>query len=395
MCSAFFSSSETAFFALNPIQVHRIRKSKPGRADLLDRLLSDPQALLSTLLIGNTIVNVLASGVGFSIAEYYFKHHGETVAIPVMTLLLLLLGEVAPKRFAMAHTARMASAFAPALERLVWWATPIRRLLNMLTHRYREHLAARNRHLTEEEFLTVVEVGEEEGVLDEEERSMVDGIIGLEDQQASEVMTPRVDVLGIDTDDPPEVHEAAASKAMYRYIPVYEGSLDNAKGFLDVFKFLLSDTRSVQEAMIPPYFVPETMPLDNLLSSFQRENKRIAFVVDEYGGTAGIVTRGDLLEEIVPDVEGEYRNEKLTIQKTGVNSWLIAGDASLEEINYELDLDLEEDGADRISGWFLAQHEALAKPGNKVEAQGCRVIVRKVRRNRITLVELQKLERMS
>lgn len=391
-CSAFFSSSETAFFALNPIQIHRIRKSRPRRADLLDRLISDPQSLLSTLLIGNVLVNVAASAVGFSVAEHFFENQGEVVAIPSMTLLLLLFGEVAPKRLAMAQPAKLASIYAPILSRLVWLATPVRFVMNKITERYQEHLAAANRHLTEEEFLTVVEVGEEEGVLDEEEADMVDGIISLEEMQASEIMTPRVDVLGIDTDDPPEKHEKIAAKAMYRHIPVYQGSLDNTVGFLDVYKFLLSKERSVKDSTIPAHFVPESMPLDNLLAEFRRENKRIAFVVDEYGGTAGIVTRGDILEEIIPDVEGEYRTEKLTIQETGINNWLVAGDTSLEDVNDELDLELEEDGADRISGWVTAQHEALPKPGNTVEAQGCRVTVRKVRRNRITLVELEKLE---
>lgn len=390
--SAFFSSSETAFFALNRIHIHRIRKSNPKTADALERLISDPGALLSTLLIGNVLVNVAASAVGFAIAEHFFHDQGELVAIPAMTILLLLFGEVAPKRLAMAYSERTAAAYAPTLTKLIWLATPLRLIIDRITSRYQKHLATTGRHLTEEEFLTVVEVGEEEGVLDEEERSMVDGIIGLEEAQASEVMTPRVDVLGIDLDDPDHRHEEIASKAMFRYIPIFQGSLDNAKGFLDVYSFLLSDERKVQESILDPYFVPETMPLDNLLSAFQKENKRIAFVVDEYGGTAGIVTRGDILEEIIPDVEGEYREEKLTMQKVGANSWLVSGDTSLEDINYELDLDLEEEGADRISGWVIAQHEELPKAGSTVEAQGCRATVRKARRNRITLLELQRLE---
>ena len=390
--SAFFSSSETAFFALNPIHIHRLRKSRPKSADALEVLVSNPSALLSTLLIGNVIVNVAASAVGFAIAEHFFHDQGETVAIPAITILLLLFGEVAPKRLAMAYSAKMATIYAPTLTKLIWLATPIRFLLDRMTSRYQKHLAAAERHLTEEEFLTVVEVGEEEGVLDEEERSMVDGIISLEEAQASEVMTPRVDVLGIDLDDSDDKHEEIAAKAMFRYIPIFQGSLDNAKGFLDVYRFLLSDERNVQDSVIDPYFVPETMPLDNLLSAFQKENKKIAFVVDEYGGTAGIVTRGDILEEIIPDVEGEYRPEKLTMQKAGSNSWLVSGDTSLEDINDELDLELEEEGADRISGWVIAQHEELPKAGSTVTAQGCIATVRKSRRNRITLLELQKLE---
>lgn len=392
LCSAFFSSCETAFFALNPIQIHRIRRSKPRMADILEGILADPKSLLSTLLIGNTLANVAASGVGFAIAESIYPDHGETIAIPAMTLLLLLFGEVAPKRFAMAHSARLAAVYAPVLIRLMWLATPVRFLLEKITSRYKKHLETASGHLTEEEFLTVVEVGEEEGVLDEEERSMVDGIISLEDAQASEVMTPRVDVVGIDLDDSADKHEQVAAGAMYRYIPVYRGSLDHAEGFLDVFDFLLSENGNVEASTLPAHFVPETMPLDTLLSELQRENKRIAFVVDEYGGTAGIITRGDVLEEIIPDVEGEYRKEQLSIQEAGANLWLVSGDTSLEDINDELDLELEEDGADRISGWVIAQLEALPKQGDIVVAQGCRATVRKVRRHRILLLELQRTE---
>lgn len=388
--SAFFSSSETAFFSINPVHLHRIRRKRPDRADLIQNLLSNHKGLLSTLLIGNTIVNVGASALGFSLAERCFPNHGELVAIPAMTIMILLFGEVAPKRLAMARSDSFATACAPVLAKLMWTTAPLRFLLEKITSRYQHHFSASARHLTEDEFLTVVEVGEEEGVLDEDERSMVDGIISLEEGQASEIMTPRVDVVGIDLDDGRSKHEETASKAMYRYIPVYKGSLDNPKGFLDVFTFLLSQDRSIEAATIPPYFVPETMPLDNLLSTFQKENRRIAFVVDEYGGTAGIVTRGDILEEIIPDVAGEYREDRLTIQNTGPNRWLVKGDVSLDDINYDLDLNLDADGVDRISGWFIEKHESLPKPGDKVESQGCRATVRKVRRNRITLLELEK-----
>lgn len=391
ICSAFFSSAETAFFALNPIHVHRMRKSVPVRAQMVEDILSKPRDILSTLLIGNTVVNIVASGVGFAIASNYFREFAEAVAISVMTLLLLVFGEVAPKRLAMAKSETLARMYAPLLVRLVGLTKPLRWVLDRITAKYQKHLAPSGRYLTEEEYLTLVEVGEEEGVLDEEERTMVDGIISLEDAQASEVMTPRVDVVGIDLDDPAEMHEEIASKAMYRYIPVFQGSLDNAKGFLDVFRFLLSEDRNLNSAMIPPFFVPETMPLDNLFAAFQKEGRRIAFVVDEYGGTAGIITRGDILEEIIPDVEGEYREETLKIQPLGNRKWLVTGDVSLDDINYELELDLYAEGVDRISGWVIALKEALPKAGDTVESQSCRAIVRKVRRNRITLIELERL----
>lgn len=390
VCSACFSGSETAFFSLNPIHIHRIRRTSPDSAALLERILANPTDLLSALLIGNTLVNVAASAVGFAIAEHFFPDYAEMVAIPVMTILLVVLCEVAPKRIAIRNPEKLAGFFGPFFAFFIWLTTPVRRVMNLIISRYIKNLHTGSRHLTEEEYLTAVEVGEEEGVLDEEERTMVDGIVSLEEMQVSEVMTPRVDVVGIDLDDSAEKHEETAMHARYRYLPVFRGSLDNAQGFLDVFSFMLADEKDFKGAIIQPYFVPETMPLDKLLSQFQREAKRIAFVVDEYGGTAGIVTRGDILEEIIPDVEGEYGDEVAAIQKIGDNSWLIDGSTSLDDINYELDMSLEAEGADRISGWVIAQLEALPKQGEVVRSDKFVVTVEKMRRNRIMRVVLEK-----
>jgi len=391
VCSAFFSSAETALFSLNPIQVHRVGRTRPRRARYIQGMLDVPTKLLSTLLIGNTLVNVAAAGLGYAVAEHFFEPHGEAVSIPVMTLLLLVFGEVAPKRLAMSRAERLASVYSPVLVFLIRVMTPLRWGLEHTVALLKKDLRAADRTLTEDEFLTVVEVGEEEGVLDEEERTMVDGIIRLEETQASDVMTPRVDLIGIDLNDSPEEGEKVAQGVRFRYLPVYRDSLDHAEGFLDVPRYLLSEDRKIEAAMVQPFFVPETVPLDTLLGTFQRENRRVAFVVDEFGGTAGLITRGDILEEIVDDVDNEYRDEKLTIQKVGEDRWLIDGSVSLEDINYELDLTLEAEGADRIAGWVSAEAERIPRAGETVEAQGCRVTVHRLRRHRITVVLLEKL----
>lgn len=390
LCSAFFSSAETALFSLNPIQIHRIRRSRPSAAERIQHMLTQPTRPLSTILIGNTLVNVAAAGLGFVIANHFAPEYGKLIAIPSMTVILLIFGEVAPKRLAMIKAERLACLYAPVLHVLIRVTTPIRTLLEWLAARMGKHLHATRRALSEDEFLTVVEVGEEEGVLDEEERGMVDGIIRLEEQQASDVMTPRVDFIGIDLDDPLDKSIRTAKSVTFRYLPVYRGAPDHVEGFLDVPRFLLADTQDLQAATIPPFFAPETAPLDTLLATFQKEHKRIAYIVDEFGGTAGLVTRGDILEEIVSDVDNEYGDEVLSIQKTGDNAWMVDGSTSLEEINYELDVDLEAEGADRIAGWVAAQAERIPHAGDVVEGQGCRATVQRVRRNRILNVLLEK-----
>lgn len=391
LMSGFFSSAETALFSLSAVQVHRIRKSKPHAADRLAHLLSTPTHLLSSILVGNTVVNVTVAAVGFALSERLFPARGEAVAIPTMTVLLLLFGEVAPKRLAMLKPERLATWYAVPLTGLVAFMKPVRALLHYVTGFLHDYLRPGRKSLTEDEFLTVVEVGEEEGVLDEEERTMVAGIIRLEETQASDVMTPRVDLVGIDLEDSLVECLDVARKAPFRYLPVFRQTLDSPEGFLDVPRFLLSPDQDMEAAMVPPFFVPETIGLDTLLATLQSKNRRVVFVADEYGGTAGLVTRGDILEEIVRDVENEYGEQRPAIQKIGRAQWLVDGATSLEDINYELDMDLEAEGADRVAGWVSAQAERIPRMGEVVEGQGCRITVQRVRRNRITLVLLEKL----
>lgn len=396
LCSAFFSSAETALFSLNPIQINRLIKRRPRSAVLIQHLLDTPTHLLSTILIGNTLVNVAASGLGYVIALHVLSAYAEIISIVSMTFLLLVIGEVAPKRLAMMHSERLAIMYAPALKGLIFAMTPLRAMLERVIALIRKDLHAADRTLTEDEFLSVVEAGEEAGVLDEEERTMVDGIVRMEEMQASDIMTPRVDLVGIDMEDSPDEHERVARSVTFRYLPVYRETMDQVEGFLDVLKYLLSDDKDVSKASIAPVFVPETAPLDNLLLSFQRERRNVAFVSDEYGGTAGLITRGDILEEIVEDVENEYGDEQLSLQQIGINRWLIDGSTSLEDINYELGLALEAEGADRIGGWIMAQTERIPHAGDVVEAQGCRARVQRVRKRRVTLVffEILPLEKV-
>jgi putative hemolysin len=387
--SAFFSSAETVFFSLNTIEVTRITKRRPRIGQRLKTLLETPTQLLSTIIIANTLVNVVAAGLGFMVAEAIFPGYGEMVSIIVMTLLLLILGEIAPKRIAIDHAARMAEYYIPILTFLMRALAPVRAALNALTSMFRGAFTRRKPGLSENEFLTGIEVGEEEGVLDQEERTMVNGIVRLEQIQTSDVMTPRVDVIGLDLDDTPEKHREVAKHVTYRYLPVYRESLDNPTGVLDVPRFLLSDDDDIEKHVQPVTFVPETAPLDSLLATMQRERQRIAIVVDEYGGTAGFITRGDILEEIVEDVDDEHGESKLTIHPLREGAWLVSGDTSLEDIAYEIKLDLVAEGVDRIAGWVTAQLERIPRVGDTVEAQGCRATVQRLRRHRVVLVLLE------
>lgn len=390
--SAFFSGSETVLFSLSPIQVQRIRNRNPAVGGRLEKLLAEPALILSTLLVGNTLVNFAIASLGFMLIEALVPAWGAVIAIPLMTLVLLLFGEVTPKRVAFNHAERLAPLCSRLLLFWLWLLHPFNMLLKAGSGIFKKSLRRERRALSNDELRTVVEVGEEQGVLDAEEASMVDGIMRLSELKASDEMTPRVDMVGIDLDTALERQLEVARRSRHRYLPVYVRTPDAIEGFVNSVQFLLDPAHDVRKATAPALFVPENVSLDDLLITFQRSGKHIACVLDEYGGTAGLITRGDILDLIAPPVAkgGEERSE---IRKLGEDMWLVDGTVSLDEINRQLDLSLEADDADRVAGWVTFHAGRLLQAGQSVEAQGCKATVRRVNKRRIDAVQLEVLDR--
>ncbi len=393
--SAFFASAETALFSLSAVQVQRLHNRNIRGGGRVTELLRRPSRLLATLLVGNTLVNVAIASLGYAMIDDIVPVHdfSAVIAIPVMTLLLLIFGEVAPKRLAIAHAEKLAPFYSLVLLFWIRLFTPLRLLLESFSGKLRNMLRPERRSLSDEELLTAVELGAEAGELDEDDRSMVDGVLRLSEMQASDVMTPRVDMVGIDLDDEPADQLSQAKITRYHYLPVYRETPDAIEGFLDVTRYLLDPEHNLRRATSPALFVPETVALDDLLITLQRNQRHIACVLDEYGGTAGLVSRGDIIEIVTGDIPLGASFEVPEIQRLDERRWLIDGSASLDEINHELDLDLDADGVDRIAGWLISQAGRFLRAGESVEAQGCRVQVRRVRKMRVEQVLLEKLSR--
>ncbi|MBM4164434.1 MAG: HlyC/CorC family transporter [Lentisphaerae bacterium] len=390
--SAFFSASETVLFSLNPIQVQRIRDRDRKAGVRVATLLANPPRTLSTILIGNTLVNVAIASLGYAlISQLVAPGWDEAVAIPIMTLLLLLFGEITPKRIAILWAERLAPSVSIWIERLQFLFAPIDRLLVAITRRFHKTLTPERNSLNDEELMTLVEVSAEQGAIDKDEQVMVDGILRLSELQASDVMTPRVDTLGIDLHDPPETHMQTARSAHFRQLPVYNRTLDAIEGFLDVTRYLIDPEHQLRRHVTPALFVPDNIALDDLLITFQRSHATIACVLDEYGGTAGLVTRGDILELMTGGDESGLPDDVQAIRPSGESSWIVDGKTSLEAINHELDLNLDADDANRISGWCTFHAGALLRVGETVQAQGCRVRVLRMRKRRIDQVMLDVL----
>ena len=391
-CSAFFSSSETAYFSIDPIQLRRIGEKHPATGERLRAILSNPTRLLSTILIGNTLVNIALSNVGYVLALRWFPAHAEAVAIPVVTVLLIFFGEVGPKKIGLFYTAALVRLYGPILRFFEGLLGPLRFLLDLVSRRLAHLFRPLGKTLSEEEFETVLDISREEGILNADELAMIKAIVDLEDMHASDVMTPRVDFLGIDLDDPSANPVEFARKSRRNFLILYRGQFDEIAGFLDVRKFLLDPAHALSAATLPPVFIPEGVPLNRLLTRFQKDKIRIAVVVDEYGGVAGVVTRGDILEEITGDIYNELSKPRPIFQSAGPYAWLVDANISLEEINRKLRLDLQAVTSDRLAGWITENLGSVPKQDDVVQAQGVRVRVMQTIRLRVTLAHVEKLD---
>ena len=391
--SAFFSGSETVLFSLSPIQVQRIRNRNPVAGVRLETLLGKPALILSTLLVGNTLVNFAIASLGYMVIHTLVPAWSAIIAIPLMTMVLLLFGELAPKRIALSHAERLAPACSWLLLFWLWLLRPFNVVLTAGSGIFKKSLRRERRALSNEELRTVVEVGEEQGVLDAEEASMVDGIMRLSELKASDEMTPRVDMVGLDLDTPLEQQLEVARKSRFRYLPVYVRTPDAIEGFVNSVQFLLDPAHDIRKATSAALFVPENVSLDDLLITIQRNGKHIACVLDEYGGTAGLITRGDIFDLIAAPVAKRADDNRPGIRKTGEDMWLVDGTVSLDELNRQLNLSLDADDADRIAGWVTFHAGRLLSAGQSVEAQGCKATVRRMKKRRIDAVQLEVLER--
>lgn len=392
--SAYFSGCETAMLSLSPLQIQRVKVRNRKLGVRLSAMLGQPEVLLSTLLIGNTFVNAALASVGFAFVSHCGwvpKAYVEVTSIVAVTLLVLLFGEISPKQFAI----RRAEALVPFMVRtlsvmipLLW---PLSWCLRKLLSPFRKTLKPESRAVSDEELVSVVNLGQEHGDLDREEGAMVRGILRLSELNASDVMTPRVDLIGLDKNDSPETHERMMRAAPFVWMPLWDDSADNFIDFVDVSRYLLDPAHDLGAARCHcSEVVPENIGLDDLLIFLYRRNLPMVLVADEYGGTAGIVSRGDILELLSLETDdGRSSGEGPDVCNRGPNCWIVAGDVALEQINFELGTHLEADDADRMSGWVTFHCGRIPRVGETVEADGYRVTVQKMRRRKILSVMLE------
>ena len=357
LLSGFFSSAETALFSISRAKARHIAKEKGLTNALIKKMKDDPHRLLSTILIGNNLVNVGAAALATAIMIELVASNAVGIATGVMTALILVFGEIIPKSIATRNNVLIARLVILPLYWLSILFSPVIYLLNFIPRLTSK--VQRKSRVTEEELMTFVEVVEEEGGIEEEEKELIHNIFEFDDTSASEIMTPRADMFVINVDDDLDVEEIIRSG--FSRIPVIAEDIDHVIGILNIKDLFMHQVTSanqtdVRRVMSEPYFVPENKKLDHLLQEFKRRKQHIAIVVDEHGGVSGLISLEDALEEIVGEIVDETDKVEPHIVKLNKNEWRVLGKSEIDDVNEKLEMDIPDTKEyDTFSGYILDQ----------------------------------------
>ena len=385
MLSGFFSSAETALFSISRTKARHLAKQKGKTNALIKRLKDNPHRLLSTILIGNNIVNVAASALATAVAIGLFPNYAVGLATGVMTFLILVFGEVIPKSIATRNNILIARMtiypiywFSLLFMPLVFFLDFIPKITGKIQ---------RTPSVTEEELMTFVEVVREEGEIKEEEQKLIHNIFEFDDTNASEIMTPRADMFVLEADAPLDLK--AITESGYTRIPVIEDTIDNVVGILNVKDLLAHQARSqeppdLRRLMRTPYFVPEHKKLDSLLRQFKKRKTHMAIVVDEHGGVSGLITLEDALEELVGEIRDETDKDEPLIIKKKNKEWIVLGKTEIEEVNTIIGMNIPDSAEyDTFSGYILEQIGRIPEVNEELTIGNYDIVVKTKDGNRI------------
>ncbi len=359
--SAFFSSAETALVTVNRIRMRTLSESGDKRAARVLRITDDSGKMLSAILIGNNIVNLSASSLATTLATKHFGSAGAGIATGVLTFLILIFGEVSPKTMATIYADRMALIISGVIEMLMILMTPFIFIINKLAGGFLFLLRVNPRHaasqITEAELRTIVDVSQESGVIEHEERNMIHNLFDFGDAEAKEIMIPRIDMTFVRADATYAEVLEVFRKDMYTRLPVYEDATDKVIGIINMKDFLLQDDNedfSVRSMLREPYFTYEHKNTADLFIEMRQSSISLAIVLDEYGDTAGLITLEDLLEEIVGEIRDEYdEDEPDDITAINNREFYALGTANLDDVNDAIGVKFVSDDYDTIGGYCL------------------------------------------
>ena len=402
--SAYFSATETAFTTMNRIRLKTLAEKGNKRAALALRLEESYDRLLTTILIGNNIVNILSASLATLVFVELLQNEslGTTLSTVVLTVLVLIFGEISPKTLAKKHPEAFAMFSAPLIYGISIVLTPFtflfkkwQDLLSRLFKKNEEDEAG----ITEEELISIIEEAEEEGDIDKEESSLIKSAIEFNDLEVGDIFTPRIDITAVPANATKEEITTVFNESGYSRIPVYEDDLDNITGILyykDFFTLVKGKKTSVAEIVKPVIYVTKNQKINDLLKELQNKQLHLAVVTDEFGSTAGIVTLEDILEEIVGEIWDEHDERVEELREVGEKEYIVSGKASLTKFFDSLDIAYEEDpDILTVNGWAMSILGRIPEVGDRFEAEGLLVEVLEMDARRIEnlrIVDCRKAE---
>lgn len=398
MLSAFFSMSETALMSLSKIRIRHMAEEEVKGAKLVERLLEDPNKLLGAILIGNNIVNIGASAIATSLTAKLFGGSEGSVAIAtlIMTTIILIFGEITPKSVAKQKSEGVSLFVSKPIKLCVFIFKPLVTVFTGISSVFIKLMGADPKatepFITEEELKTMVDVSEEEGVLEDVEKEMIHNVFDFADMQVKNVMVQRVDITALDSESTYDDVLTTIKKEQFSRIPVYKETIDDIIGILNVKDLIISGKEKkdfkVTDYIREPFYTFEFKKIKEVFNEMKKTRNPLAIVLDEYGGTVGIITMEDIIEEVFGEIEDEYDevNNMIEIVKDG--EYIVDGSAKLEDISEIIGVNMESDDLDSVGGLIIEELGRIPESKEEVVINGIRFVIEELEKNRIKKVRI-------
>lgn len=394
--SAFFSSSETALTSVNVFKIRQMEKNGVEKAPLVKRLVDNIGSVLTTILIGNNIVNIVTTTVATIFFTEVMGPKGAVISPIILTIVVLIFGEVTPKNIAAANSEKLALAVARPIRFLDIILKPINFVLGKITGAITKAFVGEEESsnlVTEEDLKTIVDVSEEQGVINNEESEMINNVFEFGNSYVADIMTARTNMEAISVESTPEELNEMLKETNHSRIPVYGKNIDNIVGILhmkDIVSTIADGKDLVLEELIrPAFYVYDNMHIFDLFTNMRGENVSLAIVIDEYGGTSGLVTIEDIVEELVGEIDDEYDKDNKDVFKLTENSYLVKSSMHLNDFNDYFNLDLEEIKNDSIGGFVIDHLSRIPEAGDSIKIDNVIITVDEVDRYKIEMLKIE------
>ncbi len=396
MLSSFFSSAETAFTTVSNIQIRTLIENGNKRAVLVNKIIENKSKMLSAILIGNNLVNIIASSLATVLAQRMFGEYAISVATGILTIIILIFGEITPKSLATIYALKFSLIYAKIVYALMFLLTPFIYIINFMSYTllklFKVDPNAKVNMITENELRTIVDVSHEEGVIENEERQMINNVFDFGDAVASDVMVPKVDMTMADINSTYDEIIAIFREEKFTRIPIYQDTTDNVIGIINMKDLLLYNPNKifdVRNYLRSAFYTYESKKVSELMMEMKKTSVNIVIVLDEYGVTSGLITLEDLLEEIVGEIHDEYDlDEEDSVKEVSANKYVIEGQLKISDLNDRLNLNLTSEKYDSVGGLIIEKLDRFPNPGDKVIIDNISIKVLTMDKMRIDTVEV-------